>query len=273
VANEAELEFYATPGAMTDLARCSSEAFEGLPESPDELMRVVRRCVVAGDAPEGRDDPQIRLAADMVERILEIEPGPLAEARPADKRFVGTCRHFATLTCALLRRVGVPSRVRAGFAGYFEPEWWVDHWIVEHWRDDRWVRVDAQYGDRFFQSQDPSATSESVVRDSFLSGGETWLRCRRGELDPDRCKMGFVNTGIGEVRGSVLYDVAALNQREMLPWDVWGDMKAAYAGETDESYDEMLDAISAVTTTGDFERIRAVYESRGNVRVPESLVA
>ncbi len=273
--NEIELEYYATPGPMTDLSRISPEVLEGLPDTPAELASVVRGCLNTGLPVEGRNDAHIRPAAAMVERICELDLAPLIEERSNNKRFVGNCRHYATLTCALLRYKGVPSRVRAGFAGYFEPDAWVDHWIIEYWRpsEERWVRVDPQYGDEFFQAYDANATSESVTQRKFLSGGETWLKCRRGELDPNRCKMGGVNWGIGEVRGSVLYDIAALNQDEMLPWDVWGQIEAAYRSETDDTYDDLLDSISEIASGGDFRALRDAYEKRADLRVPAALLA
>jgi hypothetical protein len=210
----------------------------------------------------------------MIERIQELEPSPLVEPRSEAHRFLGNCRHFATLTCALLRRHGVPARVRAGFAGYFYADIWADHWIVEYWRptEERWIRVDPQYGDEWFREHHPNGSAESVVQRMYLSGGETWQRCRRGELDPNKCNMGGTNWGIGEVRGSVLYDLAALNQDEMLPWDVWGRMEAAYRGETDATYDELLDTVSAVTIADDLSAIRELYEDNADLRVPRSLL-
>jgi hypothetical protein len=259
---------------MTDLTGRSSEVLKDLPDAPAVLMKVVRGCVVDGlPMPEGRDDIQIRPASGMIDRIIELEPSPLVDRREPNKRFIGNCRHFATLTCALLRYQGVPSRVRAGFAGYFVPDTWVDHWIIEYWRpaDERWVRVDPEYSDRWFQQRDPDATSESVAQRRYLSGGEAWQKCRRGELDPNRCNMGG-NWGIGEVRGSVMYDLAALNQHEMLPWDTWGQMQAAYRNETDSAYDELLDSISSVTSSGDFDAIRGLYEDDPDLQVPASLL-
>ena len=133
-------------------------------------------------------------------------------------------------------------------------------------REFCWTPANRATGER-----QAGATSESVTRSMFLSGGETWLKCRRGELDPNRCNMGG-NWGIGEVRGSVLYDIAALNQDEMLPWDIWGQMKAAYNSETDAAYDELLDSVSAVITDGDFAVIREVYGSHDDLRVPASML-
>lgn len=271
---ENTLEYYASAGPMTDLSHCDRQAFDGLPEDPRDLMSVVRRCLLAGAARPGRDDPQIRRASEMVERIVSLDASPLVERRTPEDRFIGCCRHFATLACALLRDRHIPSRVRAGWAAYFDPDdVWVDHWILEHWSpaEERWIRADAQWSGRWFAQAHPGRTSEEVLREAFLTGVEMWQRCRSGAVDPDRCKMGGANWGIGEVRGSVLYDFAALNQAEMLPWDVWGQMEPAYRNETDAAYDVLLDSMSAAATDGDLGAIRTLYASNDDVRVPEDL--
>ena len=56
-----------------------------------------------------------------------------------------------------------------------------------------------------------------------------------------------------------MFDLAALNQNEMLPWDTWGRMEAAYRSETDMAYDELLDSVSAVTSGNDFNATRELY--------------
>ena len=266
---------------MTDLASCPPDALDGLPDTPAELMKIVRWCVVSDLSLTGlhglpvpeRDDPQIRPASTMSRASSSwIHRRSRCIVR-SQKRFLGNCRHFATLTCALFRYKGIPTRVRAGFAGYFQPDTWADHWIIEYWRasEERWGRVDPQYSDRFFSTMHAGATSESLAQSMYWSGGEAWARCRRGELDPDRCNMGGDNWGIGEVRGSVLYDLAALNQDEMLPWDVWGRMEAAYRSETDAAYDDLLDEVSAVIEAGDLDAIRALYAANDDLRVPAAI--
>jgi transglutaminase-like putative cysteine protease len=57
-------------------------------------------------------------------------------------RVVGTCRHFATLACAILRARGVAARARCGFGTYFVEGRGLDHWITEYWHtaEARWVR-------------------------------------------------------------------------------------------------------------------------------------
>jgi hypothetical protein len=246
----------------------------GLPEDPAELVTVARRSITTAQSGAGeRNDHQIRPAAAMLERIHELDPSPLVERRPVQKRFVGNCRHFATLTCALFRNQGIPARVRAGFAAYFTPGVWADHWILEYWRpsEHRWVRVDPQWGDAWAGRYHPGGTSESLASTMYWSGGEAWQRCRRGELDPNRCNMGGNNWGIGEVRGSVLFDLAALNKVEVLPWDIWGKMHAAYRSETDGAYDELLDSVSQIAAADELQRVREIYEQHEDLRVPSSI--
>ena len=281
--NERELEYYLAPSPMTDLTKFSAEALAGLPTAPADLMKVVRGCIVDPgtltqiyglQVPSGRDDErQIRAAVEMIDRIQQLDPSPIIESRPPERRFLGTCRNYATLTCAFFRHTDTPARVRAGFAGYFVPNTWMDHWIVEYWRalDECWVRVDPELDDEWLAKRAPNMTSELLAKSMFLSGGETWQKCRRGDLDPNRCNMGGDNWGLGEVRGSVLYDLAALNKAEVLPWDCWGRMEAAYNGETDAAYDDLLDVASEITSGKDFDAIRELYEREDDLRVPAPL--
>jgi len=272
-----ELEFYATPGPMTDLSICDPLLFEGLPGTPVDLMKVVRGCVTSTDllttihkvtVPEGRGhEAGIRPAAAIVARIGELDPSPLTVVREPQRRIIGNCRTFATLSCALIRRTGTPARVRAGFAGYFQPNVWADHWIIEYW-DARWVRVDPELDDGWLAKNAGGVTSEALATKMYRSGAESWLACRTGELDANRFNMGGTNWGIGEIRGSVAYDFAALNQDEMLPWDVWGRMEDAYKGRTGDDYDAHLDAVSEIVIGGDFDAVRKSYLADDVLRVP-----
>jgi hypothetical protein len=263
----AALDYYLTPGPMTDLSRCPKELLRNLPHDPDSLMRMVRGALISSSAlrkraisvPESRSSElQIRSASAMLEHIRD-----LAAFRPPELRLLGNCRQVATLTCALFRHRGIPTRVRAGFAGYFHPNTYDDHWIIEYWHvgECRWIRVDPQLD--FEQS-----TSETLAAQQYFTGSEAWRACREGHADPNRFNMGGDNWGIGEVRGSVILDIAALNKMEMLPWDAWGRMDDAYSGKTDSAYDDFLDGVSAVVNANDFPAIRELYESSGDLRVP-----
>ena len=62
-----------------------------------------------------------------------------------------------------------------------------------------------------------------VPRDRFVVAGNAWRLCRRGKADPQA--FGILDMhGLWFIAGNVIRDIAALNNHEMLPWDVWGAM-------------------------------------------------
>jgi hypothetical protein len=116
-----ELAYYATPGQMTLLPDDSRLA--GVPSDVAGIVGTLQGLMmhrVEADrlgievTEERRGEEQLRSASAMVARMGELDPSPLLGPRPPDCRLVVNCRHFAVLTCALLRRVGVPARARVG---------------------------------------------------------------------------------------------------------------------------------------------------------------
>ena len=52
----------------------------------------------------------LRMVAQILGRIRELDPAPLTLAREPAQRLVGNCRDHAVLCVALLRQQGVPAR-------------------------------------------------------------------------------------------------------------------------------------------------------------------
>jgi hypothetical protein len=67
-------------------------------------------------------------------------------------------------------------------------------------------------------------------------------------------------------------DLAAVNKVEMLPWDEWGRMTEAYAGETGPDYDDLLDDVAAVLVADDTSAAAALYRGRPELAVPADLL-
>ena len=96
---------------------------------------------------EQREDLDNRYMEVILERISNRSEQPLTQARPPEKRFVGSCRDYALVLCSILRHKGIPARLRCGFDHYFnvKPDLYDDHWVCEY-RDEkgvRWKLVDA----------------------------------------------------------------------------------------------------------------------------------
>jgi hypothetical protein len=167
----------------------------------------------------------IRPAEALIDRLLDMEPGPLSQTRPVANRLVVRCRHYALLHISALREKGIPARLRGGFAAYFNPPYYEDHWITEYWNADeaRWVLADPQLDDVWMARLGSFDDPLDLGRQNFIVSADAWKMCRNGRADPAAFGIGAGNLrGLWFVAGSLIRDLAALNKVEMLPWDVWG---------------------------------------------------
>jgi len=206
----------------------------------------------------------------MTDVIRRLDAGPLSVARPAEQRMVGNCRHFSTLSTALLRHAGIPARARCGFATYFEPGRYVDHWVTEYWHagERRWVRIDTQLDELQRAAISPDFDTEDLPSAPFLPASEAWELCRTGRADPDTFGI-FEFWGLWFVQGNVMRDLAALNKVELLPWDVWGPM--TFQEEPDAAAASLTDTVADVTIGDDADAIRRMYEDSDDLRVPDKV--
>jgi hypothetical protein len=267
---------YAKPGLLTILDGVPEDALEPVPATPVEICAPIHALIIQPTDAEELDLPaerfeenQIRPANTIISRLLELDPAPLTVERPPTKRVVGTCRHFALLSCALLRHRGIEARVRCGFATYFQPGQGLDHWITEYFDDTTggWVRIDSEIiGQKVLEHP------QRLQPGQFLSGGEAWTAYRRGDIDATTFGVyGTENWGAAEIRGNAVKDLAALNKVEMLPWDEWGRMTEAYEGKTGPDYDELLDTLADITAGNGPTAIADLY-TRDEFQVPTNMI-
>ncbi len=273
-----ELDYYRSHSRITEPG-AKQHLLTGLPADPAELARVIGGVMVHRDQTwrfgfalpqQRRDEANTRY----VEAILS-HLGSLDERRP-EERFAGTCRDFTVLLCALLRDAGVPARARAGFAGYFTDTngFFDDHWVVEVWTDDRgWHLVDAQVaGVPKGTYTDADVDPLDVPRDAFLVGGQAWQEGRAGRRDLDRIGTSAAGlTGMWEIQGNVVRDLANLNRVETLPWDSWGIIPVHY-DQLDPADVDLLDEVAVISAAGGPLRPAAdAYGSDPRLPVPASL--
>lgn len=263
-------------GPLTAIDADLAVALERLPEDPIACCRVAQGVVIlselasASGVPDVRQaERSIRSASAVLRRALELDSSPLGHERAPAHRVVGTCRHFALVSCALLRHRSIPSRARCGFAGYFVADKWVDHWVTEY-RDasGRWVRVDSE-----ILGLDVVDHPEALGPGEFLTGGEAWRLLREGVADPADFGVDGVPHawGIGEVRGNAMRDLAALNKVETLPWDEWGQMPASYAGTAGPAFDALIDEVAVACASEDPMLLQRTYAAE-DLQVPVELL-
>lgn len=273
------LSYYAEANSFTRIDRLLDE-IEPVSTDIDAVVRLVQGLLIhealasfyGAAFPERRvAEKQLHGANAILERAKRLNASSLRNVRPPEERVVGVCRHFTTLFVGVLRSKGIPSRVRCGFATYFERGKHVDHWVGEYWhtRDRRWVLVDAQLDDFQRKLFGVQIDSLDVPRDRFLVVGDAWKACRNG-ADPQTFGVGGTEMwGLVEVFGNVFQDIAALQKIELLPWEWYGlaatDKSAAYK-ETDLV--DQLASISSSADHGAIEALRRLVAIDERLRVP-----
>lgn len=234
-ATGAALAVYRAHSAITDPGE-HADLFAALPAELPGLARAVGGLVVHYFADKwvlGHEVPPPRLGEvdtrtvrAMLARLRTLDARPLSEARPPELRLVGCCRDFAVLLCAMARHLGIPARLRVGFANYFVPGSHEDHAVAECWDAGagRWRLIDAQLGAPHVAYYRIAFDPLDVPRDRFLVAGRAWGMCRRGESDPSTFSVSAPGAprGWSFLRSRLLLDLAALTRQEMLQWDGWG---------------------------------------------------
>jgi len=140
------------------------------------------------------------------------------------------------------------------------------HWVTEYWNEaqQRWVLVDAQLDGRQREMFKIGFDPLDVPRDQFLVAGQAWELCRAGKADPDSFAILDMH-GLWLIAGNVIRDVAALNNHEMLPWDVWGAMARTDAELDLPFFDRLAELSHAPDAHAD--ELRAVYQDK-RIAVP-----
>ncbi|WP_375776252.1 transglutaminase-like domain-containing protein [Bradyrhizobium sp. ma5] len=243
---------YEKPVAMSDPGRHAA-LFDGLPRGAGALATTVQGLLIhqhiapAYGVTLGGDQQaqsQVRAVETMLDEIVTRDARPLAVARAVNERQVGVCRHFTLLHVAMLRTQGIPARARCGFGAYFEAGKYLDHWVTEYWNEERkcWVLFDSQIDDRQRELFRIGFDAADVPRDQFLVAGDAWSLCREGSRDPGA--FGILDMhGLWFIAGNLVRDIGALNNREMLPWDVWGAMRMQ-DNELDLAFFDRLASVS-----------------------------
>jgi hypothetical protein len=281
VTTQQVLDFYLRPAAMT--SGCGhAPMFAKLPNDVAALTRVVQGLMLhehaaplygTALAEERRSQSHIRPVERMLDYLLALDGRPLSVTRPIDTRLVGVCRHFTVLLVSILRSKGVPARARCGFAAYFKRGHFDDHWVCEYWNtaEARWIRLDAQLDEVQRAELKVDFDPLDVPRDRFVIAGDAWTQCRAGKANPEKFGI-FDMRGLWFIAGNVVRDVAALNNMEMLPWDVWGAMIHPDEPLQDDQL-ALFDRLAALTRAPDaaFTKLRTLYEGDERLRVPAAV--
>jgi Transglutaminase-like superfamily len=248
------LSMYTQPGVLTDAGKYAP-LFDGLPGDAAGVARVVQGLMIheflvgaygVTLAEEDRDRVNLRRVEQVLDAIVRHDDRPLDVPREPADRIATNCRGFTVMAVAMLRSKGVPARARCGFGAYFTPGLFEDHWVVEFWDagQQRWRFLDAQIDEKQRGMFKVDFDLTDVPRDRFVVAGDAWDQVRAGQADPAKYGLSSINeSGAWWIASNLMRDAAALDNVELLPWDVWGAMPEP-EGKVDEAlFDELAAAV------------------------------
>lgn len=198
----------------------------------------------------------------MLQHLHTVDPAPLTQHRPSDKRLRLNCGRFAMIFVSILRHCGIPARKRVGF------DWdgWI-HEIAEYWDDQRnqWVLLDpnpaARKPIRDFLARIGQPTNAITIRpgEAFTPGCLAWRLCRAGQADPNGYQISD-HDGMSSVRIALLQDLDSVNKVELRTFDEWHEMITAPMQQLDDAALDWLDHAALIEDCNtSFDELQAFY--------------
>jgi hypothetical protein len=196
--------------------------------------------------PEGRyyEDADFPVVYDMLKELNYRNPIGLMATRKVDERLVVACHHHGLLLASILRSKGIPVRIRAGFARYYEKQAGVrfGHVICEVWSEEeqRWMLVD------------PDRNIVDFSRKKFEFSQVAWHDLRENRADKVKY-IAALSEGDLAILHILIQDLSCVVGEEKAYWNEPEFLCANIADLTELNEDKLtlLDTIAFLLKTPD----------------------
>ncbi|MDP3997046.1 MAG: transglutaminase domain-containing protein [bacterium] len=162
------------------------------------------------------DDVLVTTPAMLAELYRRDSRGFIEDRAPENK-LVLTCRYVAVLMASILKSKGIPTRVRAGHAPYFDMgelgKVSTDHWINQYWDSEKnhWITIDVDGSWSLNEKFNPY----DIPDNAFDFAADAWIKVRSGDVDPDYFYNAKPERGTIVVLWSLFYDFHCLMNNEI----------------------------------------------------------
>ena len=221
------------------------------------------------------EDDILVTAASMLAELYNRDERGFTLDRKSEDKLVLTCRFTTILIDSILKSKSIPTRSRAGHAGYFTEDisgglsW--DHWINQYWNkeENRWINIDVDGSLSLGEKFDPYDIPEG----SFDFPADIWLNIRSGKESPDRFANGDGTKGAIVVIWSLFYDFHCLMNNEIIymqqPKAGYGRLDR-FEKLTKEELDK-IDNLAQLMKDPDenFEQLKKIWENDKEFRLLE----
>ena len=136
--------------------------------------------------------------------------------RKEEDRLVVTCRFVSILMASILKSKGVPTRVRSGFAPYFNlfGDKSADHWINQYWdkKEQRWITIDIDASLEDYIKFD----RYDIPDGKFDFSADAWVSVREGKVDGKHFWNAGGFDGLVVIAWELFYDFHCLMNSEII---------------------------------------------------------
>ena len=164
------------------------------------------------------EDDVLPTTVAMIAELYRRDVRGFVEDREPKDKLVVTCRYVAVLVASILKSKGIPTRVRAGNAPYFDMgdigHVSADHWLNQYWnkKESRWVTIDVDGSLSLNEKFDPYDMPDG----KFDFPADAWLGFRSGKIDPQHFYNAAPERGSIVIFWSLIYDFHCLMNDEII---------------------------------------------------------
>lgn len=165
------------------------------------------------------EDDVLTTASAILAELLRRDSRGFVLNRSAENKLILTCRHVSILIACVLKSKGIPTRVRSGFAPYFQVEGLkagrsYDHWLNQYWhkKESKWVTIDVDGSLEDYLE----FNSYDVPKGIFDFSADAWLAVRDGKIDGKHFWNAGGNGGLIVIAWELFYDFHCLMNNEVI---------------------------------------------------------
>lgn len=217
------------------------------------------------------DDVFITAAAMLAELYRRDERG-LVLGRLPENKLILTCRFTSILIASLLKIKGIPARVRAGFAPYFNVDGIPggksdDHWINQYWneQESKWVTIDVDGSLEDYVK----FNLYDIPEGKFDFSADAWLQVRRGEVDGEHFYNAGGYSGLVAIGWELFYDFHCLMNNEVVYYHHPEIVMLENFSKNNEEQLRRIDGLALLMLNPDdnFDKLLEIYKTKKQFRL------
>lgn len=218
------------------------------------------------------EDDNLPTAVAMISELFRRDNRGFTSERVEKDKIVITCRLVSILVASILKSKGIPTRVRSGFAPYFEVEGLPsgksdDHWINQYWdnKQTRWITIDVDGSIEPYLKFDPY----DIPDGTFDFSADAWLNVREGKIDADHFWNAGGKDGLQAIVWELFYDFHSLMNREVIYWHTPVLTHPANFSGLVEGQLKEIDSLARLMQQPDdnFEKLQDIWDTKKEFRM------